>query len=385
MQMKQFLIFALALPAFGQALKLEAIPNPSMQGSLQSHWGIAPDGNPLLSWVEQGNGAYTLKYAIWRTGAWSQARTVAAGRHLWRHPAELPELVSLSDGTILAHWIEKGKEEEAEDILVSSSHDGIHWSEPVMAHHDRSPVQHGLASMVASGPHQASIFWLQALKGEDGPVSLMQTVVGADGKEIREQDLDSDVCSCCPTSVVKTAKGLLVAYRDHTPQDIRDIAVIRFENGKWLPSKILNPDKWQINACPVNAASASAKDSRVAIAWYTEANDNPRVQIIFSSDAGTTFGKPIVVSSHDAQGYASTALTDDGAYVSWIEEGEKSASVKVRFLSSAGVAGPVLQVAEGSRQSLGYPQLLHVGSETWIAWGDSAKAKVQTAKLTKDQ
>lgn len=385
MQMKQFLIFALALPAFGQALKLEAIPNPSMQGSLQSHWGIAPDGNPLLSWVEQGNGAYTLKYAIWRTGAWSQARTVAAGRHLWRHPAELPELVSLSDGTILAHWIEKGKEEEAEDILVSSSHDGIHWSEPVMAHHDRSPVQHGLASMVASGPHQASIFWLQALKGEDGPVSLMQTVVGADGKEIREQDLDSDVCSCCPTSVVKTAKGLLVAYRDHTPQDIRDIAVIRFENGKWLPSKILNPDNWQINACPVNAASASAKDSRVAIAWYTEANDNPRVQIIFSSDAGTTFGKPIVVSSHDAQGYASTALTDDGAYVSWIEEGEKSASVKVRFLSSAGVAGPVLQVAEGSRQSLGYPQLLHVGSETWIAWGDSAKAKVQTAKLTKDQ
>jgi hypothetical protein len=237
--------------------------------------------------------------------------------------------------------------------------------------------------MVASGPREASIFWLQALKGEDGPVSLMRTIVGADGKEIKEEDLDSDVCSCCPTATVKTSKGLLVAYRDHTPQDIRDIAVLRFENGKWSTSKILSPDKWQINACPVNAAAASAKDNNLAIAWYTEANDNPRVQIVFSSDAGTTFGKSTVVSSHDAQGYASTALAEDGAFVSWIEEGERSARVLARFVSSTGTAGPVLQIAEGSRQNLGYPQLLHTSTETWIAWGDSPNAKLQTARLIK--
>ena len=377
-------LLGLGSMSFGQTIKFDPVSNPSAMGSLQAHWGIAPDGSPLLSWVEAANGSYTLRYAFRHGSAWSEARTIVEDRHIWRHPAELPESVSLSDGTMLAHWVEKGKESsDAEDIFVSSSRDGIHWSEPVMAHHDHSPVQHGLASMVASGPREASIFWLQALKGEDGPVSLMRTIVGADGKEIKEEDLDSDVCSCCPTSTVKTSKGLLVAYRDHTPQDIRDIAVLRFENGKWSTSRILNPDKWQINACPVNAASASAKNERVAIAWYTEANDNPRVQIIFSSDAGTTFGKPIVVSSHDAQGYASTALTDDGAFVSWIEEGERSARVLARFVSSAGTAGPVAQIAEGSRQSLGYPQLLHAGNETWIAWGDSPKAKLQTARLVK--
>jgi hypothetical protein len=387
--MKTLFVFLIALPglgrmSFAQTIKLEAAPNPSAQGSLQAHWGIAPDGSPLLSWVEAANGSYTLRYAVRHGAAWSEARTIVAGRKLWRHPAELPEIVSLSDGTMLAHWVEKGKDSsDAEDIFVSSSRDGLHWSEPVMAHHDHSPVQHGLASMVASGPHEASIFWLQALKGEDGPVSLMRTIVGADGKEIKEEDLDSDVCSCCPTSVVKTSKGLLVAYRDHTPQDIRDIAVLRFENGKWSPSKILYPDKWQINACPVNAASASAKDNRVAIAWYSEAGDNPRVQIIFSPDAGMSFGKPTAVSTKDAQGYASTALTGDRAFVSWIEEGERTARVLARFVSSAGAAGPVLQVAEGSRQSLGYPQLLQAGTETWIAWGDSANAKLQTARLVK--
>jgi hypothetical protein len=376
-------LLAMGVCRFAQTLQPVPVPNPSIPGSIQPNWAVASDGSALLSWVETSkNGSYTLRYAVRRGSAWSEPRTIAAGRRFWRHPAELPELVSLSDGTLLAHWVEKGKDSsDAEDIVVSSSRDGVHWSEPLMAHRDRSPVQHGLASMVASGPQEASILWLQALKGEDGPVSLMRTIVGADGKEIKEEELDRDVCSCCPTSAVKTAKGLLVAYRGHTPKDVRDVAVLRFEGGRWSPSKILFPDKWQINACPVNAASAAAKDNRVAIAWYTEADDAARVQLVFSSDAGTTFTKPTKVSTGDALGYASTALNNDGgAFVSWLEEGASSTRVLVRLVSPAGVAGPVLRIAEGSRQSLGYPRLLRSGTETWIVWCDS-KTGVKTALL----
>ena len=378
-----FILLA-ASTGLAQKLTLEAADNPAAPGSLQPNWALAADGSALLSWVEPaGNAAYTLRYAVRRANGWSEARTIAAGRKLWRHPAEMPELVSLSDGTLLAHWVEKGKESsDAEDIYISSSKDGVRWTEPAIAHHDHSPEQHGLASMAASGPREASLFWLQALKGEDGPVSLMRTIVSADGKEVREEDLDSDVCSCCPTSVVKTAKGLLVAYRDHTPQDIRDIAVLRFENGKWLPSKILHADNWKINACPVNAASAAARDNRVAVAWYTEADDNPRVQVMMSSDSGATFGKPTMIStSKDAVGYAATALNQDGsAIVSWLEEGEKSAHVFARVVSPAGTASPVVTVGEGSRDNLGYPKLLRTGTETWIAWGNT-KIGVKTARL----
>jgi hypothetical protein len=377
------LLLAIGACGFAQTLKPVAIPNPSVAGSIQPNWAVAADGSALLSWVEPAkDGSYTLRYAARRGAAWSEARTIATGRRFWRHPAEMPELTTLSDGTLLAHWVENGKDSsESEYILVSSSRDGIHWTEPVMAHHDRSAVQHGLASIVASGPREASILWLQALKGEDGPVSLMRTIVGADGKEIKEEALDNDVCSCCPTSVVKTAKGLLVAYRGHTPKDIRDINVLRFENGRWSASKNLNPDKWEINACPVNAASAAAKDNRVAISWYTEADDSARVQLVFSSDAGATFTKPTRVSTGPSLGYASTALSNDGgAFVSWIEEATSSSRVLVRLVSPAGAAGPVIQIAEGSRQSLGYPKLLASGSETWIAWCDS-KTGIKTAQL----
>jgi hypothetical protein len=381
---KSFLLLILAVAAcgFAQALKTVPVPNPAVAGSIQPNWAVAADGSVLLSWVEPAKGGgYTLRYAVRRGSAWSEARTIVTARPFWRHPAEVPGLVSLSDGTLLAHWVEKGDSSDAEYVFVSSSRDGIHWTAPLMAHHDHSPVQHGLVSIVASGPREASLFWLQALKGEDGPVSLMRTVVGADGKEIKEEELDKDTCSCCPTSTVKTAKGLLVAYRDHTPKDIRDIAVLRFENGRWSESKIINPDKWEINACPVNAASAAAKDNRVAISWYTEADDSPRVQLVFSSDAGTTFTKPTKISTGDALGYASTALRDDGgALVSWLEEGASSTSALVRSVSPAGVAGPVVKIAEASRTSLGYPKVVHAGSDTWIAWGDS-KSGVKTAQL----
>ena len=377
------LLLPLALTGFGQTLKVEPIANLSTPGSLEAHWATTPDGRPLLSWIEPSkDGSYALRYSVLHGSRWSEARTIVSKRRFFRQPAESPSLISFPDKSLLAEWVEvPNGSSEAEYMYVSASKDGIRWTPPVMAHQDRSPVQHALVSMVASGDHEASLVWLEALKGEDAPSVLKRTIVSSDGKVLKEESLDSDVCTCCPTSIVKTSKGLLVAYRDHTAKDIRDIAVIRFENGRWLSSRILNPDKWEINACPVNGAAAAAKDSRVAIAWYTEANDSPRVQLVFSSDGGATFTKPVKVSTGDALGHASTALANDGgAIVSWVEGGDGPSRLMVRLVSSAGVAGPVTQVAEGSGQSLAYPRLLHSGNETWIAWGDS-KTGVKTAQL----
>lgn len=374
-------IFALCACGFAQTLTLSPVPNPAPPGSIQANWAAAADGSAILSWVAPSkSGSYSLQYAIRRGSQWSDVKTIASNRHFFRHPAELPELVSLTDGTLIAHWVENGSaESDAEYIFVATSRDGAHWTTPLMAHRDKSAVEHGLASIVASGPNQASILWLQALHGEDGPVSLMRTVIGADGKEIREEEIDKDVCSCCPTSVVRTAKGILVAYRGHTPRDVRDIAVRRLDGAKWTPLKIVHADNWRINACPVNAAVAAANDDRVAVAWYTAADGAPRVQLAFSSDAGATFAPPVKVSTSRSSGYASTVLNHDGgAFVSWVESGGNTSRVMVRLVSPSGVPGPPLQVAQGFKQSLGYPRLSRQGNQTWIAWGD-AKSGPRTA------
>jgi hypothetical protein len=376
----------LATMGHAQALKAEMQPNPSSMDSFQPSWSAAADGSPLLSWIEASGkeGLYTLKYSVRKGGQWSAPRVIVANRKFFRHPAEMPEVITLPDGTLFAPWIENpGGDDDAEFLNVSTSHDGVKWTAPTLAHKDRSMVQHGLASVVASGDHEASVIWLEALHGEDAPVAMKRTVLGADGKVIKEESLDSDVCGCCPTSIVKTNKGLLIAYRDRTLDDIRDIATMRFENGKWTASKNLNPDNWKINACPTNAAASVAKGDAVAVSWFTGAGATPHVQAILSTDDGATFGKPVMVSTGHAFGYTSITSDDQGgALVSWLEQSAKGAKILVRQVTSAGAAGPVVQVAEGGRSTLGYPRILRTGGETWVAWAGGG-AKVQTVRLVK--
>jgi hypothetical protein len=370
-------LLAVAASLPGQTLKLQPATNPAGPGSSQANLSVTQDGSTLLSWVEKDE----LRYAIRKGAQWSEPRVIAAHRNFFHHPAELPEVMTLPGGTFLAHWIETPKtESETEFIFVSSSRDGVKWTPPVMAHHDRSEVQHGLASMAASGDKEASIFWLYAAKGPDKPTSLMRTVINADGTEVKEEMLAADVCECCPTAVARTSSGLLVAYRGHTKDDIRDIAVTRFVSGRWTSPKIVYPDKWQIDACPVNAASVAAKGDKVAISWYTASGDKPRVELAFSGDAGATFTKAAVISTGQAYGYTSIANDDSGgAFVSWLEHGGDGAVVLARHVSADGVPGPVTQVAAGTRKNLGYPRVLRVGTETWIAW--NTDSKIQTAKL----
>ena len=385
--MKTLLIFLLVgLPiVFAQTFRTEPLANPSGAGSFQANWSMTPDGGALLSWVEPAkSGSLSLRYAVRHGANWSEARTIAAQRHFFRHPAELPEVLQLGEHQWLAHWVEMPKEDsEAEYVYTSSSTDGLHWSVPIMAHRDRAPVQHGLVSMAPSGAGETSLFWLKAGADEEGPTALMRTIVDASGKEIREERLAPDVCACCPTAVGKTTKGLLLAYRAHTADDIRDISVLRFENGKWSQPKNLFADNWHINACPTNAASVASAGDRVAVSWFTGAQDAPKTEIAFSSDSGSTFSKPVIVSTGRSFGYTSAVLDEGGAIVSWLEQGAGggAARVLVRQISFTGSAGPVVQVAEGGRMGLGYPRLFHSGGDTFVAWGDPKQ--LQTARLKK--
>src|SRR3954463_1975814 len=103
----------LALPLLAQTAKVEPVTNPSAVGSLQASWSTARDGSPLLSWIEtQKDESYTLKYAVRNGSAWSEPRVIAAHRPFFRQPAELPEVIALTDGTLVAHWVESPPEGE---------------------------------------------------------------------------------------------------------------------------------------------------------------------------------------------------------------------------------------------------------------------------------
>src|SRR5581483_11672773 len=101
------LFAALALPGFGQSFKSEPTPNPSAKGSVQPNWSVSPDGSPVLSWIEPAaDGSYSLRYAVRNGSKWSEPRTVAAHRHFFRQPAEIPEVMAIGPGQWMAHWVE---------------------------------------------------------------------------------------------------------------------------------------------------------------------------------------------------------------------------------------------------------------------------------------
>ncbi len=121
------LLVAAALPGFAQTLRTEPIPNPSGKGSIQPNWSVAADGSVVLSWVEpSADGSLSLRYAVRRGTQWSEPRTIAAHRHFFRHPAEVPEVMEIKPGAWMAHWVEQpNPSSDEEDVYVSSSTDGI--------------------------------------------------------------------------------------------------------------------------------------------------------------------------------------------------------------------------------------------------------------------
>ena len=97
----------------------------------------------------------------------------------------------------------------------------------------------------------------------------------------------------------------------------------------------------------------------------------PRELMAFSYDSGSSFTKPVTLSTGHAFGYTAMALDEDGgAIVSWLEQSPEGAQVLVRRVTAAGAAGPVVEVAKGGKMALGYPKLFHNGSDTFIAWGN---------------
>jgi hypothetical protein len=132
-----------------------------------------------------------------------------------------------------------------------------------------------------------------------------------------------------------TARGPVIAYRDRVtppatrPEDVhpetptvRDIHVVRLENGRWTEPRRVHADNWVINACPDNGPAIDALGHDVVIAWWTAANNEPRAYVAFSGDDGDTFGSPIRVDAKAAEGQVTVALTDHGrsAIVGWLED-----------------------------------------------------------------
>jgi hypothetical protein len=216
-------------------------------------------------------------------------------------------------------------------------------------------------------------------------MSLVHSTLAADGRLGTETILDGRVCDCCQTDAARAESATVVVYRDRSEKEVRDISVVRFTGGRWSEPRPLAHDNWEINGCPVNGPAIAAAGTRVAVAWFAAPAEKPRVTVAFSSDAGATFAAPITVDDGRPLGRVDVVLLPSGtALVSWLEQQENGARLRVRRVAPDGARGDSVTVAEstGARSS-GFPRMALVDGEVTMAWRDAAeRPKVHTAVLS---
>ena len=378
--------------AFGP---IDTLPSPAAPGSGEPNLVAGPDGRVYLSWLEpSGDSAHALRFSTLNGDSWSTPRTIAARPDFFVNWADFPSIVPLSERRLAAHWLQKsGRAKYAYDVRIAQSFDGGEtWSSPIVPHRDATATEHGFVSLFPFRDSLGAI-WLdgrnfaRVAKGERADMMLVMTSVAPTGTLGPERVLDERVCDCCQTALAVASSGPIVAYRDRSEGEVRDIGIVRWTDSGWAETTVVHPDGWRIDACPVNGPAIAAVGQRVAVAWFTSAHDTARVYLAQSDDGGATFGRPVRVDDGKPLGRVDVELYADGAaVVTWMEftPGEQ-ADVRAKHVSRDGAlsASAVVARTSGARAS-GFPRMIATGNDLVFAWteaGDPAQVRVARVRL----
>lgn len=382
------------------ALAPQPLPSPATGSAAQPQLSVSSRG-VLLSWIERAGDLATLKFAERTAAGWSAARTVASGRDWFVNWADVPSVMRLPNGNLVAHWLQKsGADTYAYDVRLSySKDDGQTWSASFLPHHDGAKREHGFASLFPLGDGLGAI-WLDgrsmtSAAGHDehgGNGGVMTVYFGRfdrDFKQVEESVVDARVCECCPTAATVTSEGVIAAFRDRSPAEIRDIYTSRLVNGKWSEPAAIHADGWNIAACPVNGPALSASGRNVAASWFTVKADQGQAYLAFSADAGRTYGTPIRVDDGGSLGRVDVALVPDGsaAIATWIEFADQRSQFRARRIGRTGArSAPVTIAGLAAGRASGYPRMALNGSELVFAWtesgaGGATQVKTATARV----
>jgi hypothetical protein len=208
-----------------------------------------------------------------------------------------------------------------------------------------------------------------------GPMALRYAAYDAQWKRTAEGVVDQQACECCSTMAAMTSEGVLIAFRDRSDKEIRDIAVSRFENGTWAAATTVHNDNFEMYGCPVNGPALSARGRQAAVAWFTVKHDQGQAYAALSNDAGRTWGAPIRLDEGVSLGRVDVEVLDDGSAVAtWVEYADSRSQLRMRRVEASGTRSDAVPVATGIEggSASGFPRFARHGDELVFAWTESA-------------
>lgn len=371
-----------------QKLTSRPIDPPAAPDSMGPSLTVSGD-DVLLTWLEplpsspSDSEGHRLRFSRLSGDRWSAPVTIASGSRFFANWADFPGAVQALDGSLVTHWLERsGGEKYSYGVKLARSTDrGATWA-PAGSLHPPSGGEHGFVSWV---PEKEGVraFWLDGrdMKGESEEAGAMTLFTASfrgakAANAANEEKVDSRVCSCCQTDAALAAGGPVIAYRDRSDEEVRDISVIRRTPKGWSQPVRVHADNWKIPGCPVNGPAIAASGRHVAVAWFTSAPPNPRVYVAFSEDGGATFGPAALVDGDKPLGRVDLLLDGKGdALVSWLAVDGQGASVRLRRVTPKGTLGQPLPIAATSAaRNSGFPRMALNGGRLILAWVENGEA-----------
>lgn len=353
-------IAASSLPS---SFRVQVLPTPAAAPSCAPRLGGDQRLGIHVSWIEKKKSAdglelAELRFARLHGDEWTAPQRIAGGDRWIVNWADFPAVAALDETNLVAHFLERsGKDTYDYHVRVVRSADaGKTWNASTRLHSDAGPGEHGFVSWTSLGERGLAAVWLdgrntKSQTASPGPMALYTRVVAKDGTMGGELLLDDRVCDCCQTAAVRAPDGaLLVAYRDRSEDEVRDISVVRLTAGG-APDRVWSSrDGWKIAGCPVNGPVLAVAADRVALVWFTMGSDgNGRVLCARSPDMGKSFSAPTKLAGDDALGRVDAVFDSSGQLVvTWLETVESRARWRVARVDSSGRLIDVETAADAS-------------------------------------
>jgi len=296
-------------------VQIAEIASPAPPGSVAPVLCRGRNGTVWLTWLEPDQaGRYRLLCAPFDADGrgWKRPRFIASIPSSGRQAPPATAFAAADGKSLAAAWT--GDHAGRPCILACVSADGGgEWSQPEpLSGEYRIGTEPALAAL-AEGRFLAA--WFEHPPGPEpvGGDELRECVLVSEGKGTG-LGIDRSVSGGSSPSLVSFLDGgALVAYRGLGEHGVRDILTSRFRHNEWDPGRAVNDDRWIPDAPPAGGPVLATDGGRVAAAWFTAADDDPRLLASSSPDAGGRFLMPLTVATGPIAGRPAVVLLHDNA------------------------------------------------------------------------
>jgi len=406
-----FLIFTLASCQNNSTSTVNPIPDSFQLIPIKTpiHSGgepnlfVSKNGQAYLSWIEYiDETTDALMFSKLKNETWTAPKEIARGNDWFVNWADFPSLVVYQNNEqhLAAHWLAKRTAGTYDyDIHISQSKDGGEsWSPSFIIHRDSIAAEHGFVTMLPTDDEKIFATWLdgrftkvEASKSKDdghghghggGAMTLRTATFDIEGNIFDEKELDNRICDCCQTTATIVGEKTIVAYRDRSVDEIRDISFVQKTKTNWSTSSTVNMDQWKIAGCPVNGPAITSNENYTAIAWYTQANDTAKVKVAFYDFQNNTFTKSIQINEGETLGRVGITMLENSALVTWLEKTSEGTHIKLVAVDINGnkSTSKTISKTSDSRKS-GFPQIEKTKDKVIFAWteADEKNSTIKTA------